>query len=350
MTGIKTALFDNHVARKGKMVTFGGFDLPVWFSNLKDEHMAVRQDAGCFDISHMGFVEVTGEGAFEFLQKLSTNDANKMMGNKMIYSMILNEKGGIMDDIMFGRIDEKTFVVVVNAGNRPKINAWIAQMKPANVTCKELNADHSFIAIQGPNAVAKLEKVTGLTLTDKPRFSVGRAQIMEKDAVLMRTGYTGEDGFEVLVPNAIVNEFWDALIAAGVTPCGLGCRDSLRIEFGLPLYGQELNENITPLNTRYKWAVKMETDFIGKPALEAQQKNGVELVTVGLEMNERVIPRSHYTIKEGGEVTSGTLSPMLDKPIAMAFVKPEFGTVGSTVHVEIRGAHYPAKVVEVPFK
>ncbi len=331
---MKTLLFENHVAQKAKMGPFAGYQMPLWYTSIKEEHLAVRRNVGMFDISHMGVYKISGKDAFDLLQKLSCNDVKKSLDHKMVYSMFLNENGGVLDDVMIGYCEDY-FVLVVNASNKPKIVSWMNQHKKGDVQIMELTGDHAFIAVQGPKAV---ELVGDVTI---PRFGVTK-----KDYLMMRTGYTGEDGVELVVPKKDAPAFWERMLAKGVVPCGLGCRDTLRIEAGLPLYGQELSETITPLMTRYQWVLKFDKEFIGKEALLKQKPS---LTTVGIEMEERIIPRTHYKIKEGGEVTSGTLSPVTDKAIGMAFVKPEFSALGTVLTVDVRGRDCKAKVVKVPF-
>jgi len=343
----QTTLHANHVQRGAKMTPFGGFDLPVWFSSLKQEHEMVRTKAGLFDISHMGLLKLTGPDAQNFLQTLTCNDVAKTLSNTMVYSMMLNEKGMILDDIMMGYLNE-AFYVVVNASNKPKILNWMNFKKAAfKVTIEDLNTSYSFIALQGPQAVKVAEKTFAYENQQK-RFSIAALTLHSVEIISLRTGYTGEDGFEWMIPHLEVDAFWNALIEGGASPCGLGARDTLRLEAGLPLYGQELSENIHPFMTRYSWVVKSTEAFIGKEALETL-KHKPSLTTVGLKMNERIIARSHYPIQEGGEVTSGTLSPSLDEPIAMALVKPEFSALGTVVHIQIRNQWAKATVVALPF-
>ena len=262
--------------------------------------------------------------------------------------MLLNEHGTILDDVMVGKI-ENDFLMVVNASNKSKILNWLNTHKPGSVDIQDLAPENGFIAVQGPAAIKIIES-TFQTGPIPPRFSLFKLTLEGHSCLALRTGYTGEDGLELIIPTPILSKVWDTLIESGITPCGLGARDTLRLEAGLPLYGQELSESITPLMTRYAWVVKWDKDFIGKKGLLPQKDQPQEKVTVGIEMDERVIPRSHYVILEGGEITSGTLSPSLDKPIAMALVKPEFSEIGSKITVEIRGVGHSAKVVQVPFK
>lgn len=350
---IKTQLYSQHVKQGAKLVPFGGYLLPVWYEGLKQEHDAVRTSCGAFDISHMGLFELSGPDAGALLQSLTCNDVDKADKGIMVYSMMLNENGGILDDIMFGKLAESSYLVVVNAGNRSKIWDWITQTINAstskNVTLTELNKEYSFIAVQGPKAQEKLANILPLPFNDYKRFSLQKATLWNEEILILGTGYTGEAGFELAIPHTVIEKAWSTLMDNGITPCGLGARDSLRLEAGLPLYGQELSENITPLHTRYNWVVSWNKNFKGKAALETLKNTSVDMATVGIEMEERIIPRTHYIIEEGGEVTSGTLSPSLDKPIGMAIINKENAKEGQVIHVQIRGKSYPAKVVPLPF-
>ena len=344
----RTPLYSTHIAMGAKMVPFGGWDMPVWYKSIKDEHLAVRTKAGLFDISHMGLLKVTGSGAYEFLLKLSCNSLEKAKTHKMVYSMMLNEKGGILDDVMIGGLSDG-FLLVVNAGNTPKIEQWIATHQPSTVHIEKLNLNYGFLALQGPKAVEILKTLLPANFETPGRFSVFESTILGEKSIILRTGYTGEDGAELIIPIHALEKVWMHLIELGVQPCGLGARDSLRIEAGLPLYGQELSENLTPFHTRYEWVVKFDHEFIGDEALQAA-KNAITQSTVGLQMKESVIARPHYSITEGGEITSGTLSPLTGKSVAMALVSRHLATIGQSVTVDIRGKACEATVVEVPFK
>lgn len=347
MSNKETALYANHQRRNGKIISFGGFSLPVWFSSIKEEHDAVRNNCGAFDISHMGLLRISGEESQEFLQTITCNDVEKSLNGKMVYSMVLDQNGGILDDIMFGyHADE--FYVVVNASNKEKIVNWMERYRPDSVAVEDLNLSHSFIAIQGPKAVETLSSIFHHDFSGHSRFSIQKTTLLNVPVYACRTGYTGEDGFELIIPHQSVEKLWDVILDAGVKPCGLGARDTLRMEMALPLYGQEFNESIHPFMTRYPWVVKMDKAFIGRDALVILKEEPA-LATVGLQMIDRAIPRSHYPILEGGEITSGTLSPTLDRPIAMALVKPEYAELGAEVTVDIRGKHHKAIVIELPF-
>ncbi|MGE4170736.1 MAG: glycine cleavage system aminomethyltransferase GcvT [Candidatus Margulisiibacteriota bacterium] len=340
----KTILHNEHLALKAKMTPFAGFDMPVWYSSIQEEHRAVRQSAGLFDISHMGVLRLTGPNTQAFLQTLICNDVAKALAHKMVYGMMLNADGMILDDIMVGYCDDGSFYLVVNASNKAKILAWMAQHNTDGVQIEDQGPTHGFMALQGPKALAMATELFP-EIQDMPRFGLKR---LSPTVLVMRTGYTGEDGVEILVANAACPQVWKALLSKGAIPCGLGARDSLRIEAGLPLYGHELSESIHPHMTRYGWVVK-GSGFIGQAALERLQATN-DWTTVGLELPERQIPRQGYAIQEGGEVTSGTLSPLLNKPIGMALVPKKVSDVGSVVHVIIRNTPIPAKIVPIPFK
>jgi aminomethyltransferase len=339
-----TALYQSHLKLGAKMTPFSGYNMPVWYSTLKDEHYAVRNHAGIFDISHMCTLIFSGKTAFADIQKLTCNSLEKIKTNKMIYSMILNENGNILDDIMVGQNEDGKIIMIVNAGNADKIMAWITPKLSPETTMITMRDTHSLLAIQGPEAIQKASEGLSLELKNIPKFGIET----HSNYLVMRTGYTGEDGLEILLPNSEVEKVWSTMIQVGITPCGLGARDTLRLEAGLPLYGQEFSEESNPLMTRYTWVVKWDHEYIGKKALEKIKEAGNEYKTIGLQMNERVIPRTGYKIVEGGHITSGTLSPTLDKPIAMAIVKTN-ATIGDTLTIEIRGKFYSATVVAIPF-
>ncbi len=344
-----TPLYDSHIARGAKCIEFAGVQLPVWFSSIQTEHIAVRQTVGIFDISHMGLLKITGPQADVFIQYVSTNDLKKAQPNKMIYSMILNEKGGILDDITVGP-HEDGYLMIVNAANLQKILSWFETFHSRfQFQVEVLNPKFAFIAVQGPQAETVIGQVLKLPVADQKRFSIATYSYEGQSITALRTGYTGEDGFEMIVPAALAKTVWEKLLENGATPCGLGARDSLRIEAGLPLYGQELSEEITPLMTRYAWVVKWDKDFVGKAALESAKDQPSKWATVGIEMNDKMIPRPHCEIVEGGHVTSGTLSPVSGKAIGMAVIDPKNSLEGTPVTVIIRNKPFKAKVAKLPF-
>lgn len=346
-SNLKTALNDLHHKHGAKCVSFASYQLPIWYTTMQDEHLSVRNSSGMFDISHMGLFELTGSGVESFLQTLSCNAVTPAAQSKMVYSMFLNDKGMILDDVMFGKLGSR-WHLVVNGANQTKLSHWMNQHLPPNVSIRHLNSSHSFIAIQGPEAARKLQTLASLDLSSIPRFGMADCRLDTIDTLLCRTGYTGEDGFECMIANDHAPALWTRLLDLGVTPCGLAARDSLRIEYGLPLYGQELSESIHPLMTRYAWVVKNPYPFIGKEAL-TQLKSSLSLKAVGLELDETHIARPHYPIAEGGKITSGTISPLTGKSIALAFVPLDYADLGSRVTVRIRKRESQATVVSVPF-
>ena len=345
----ETSLHKQHKELGAKLVDFAGYSMPVWYNNAKDEHLAVRNGAGIFDISHMGMVVFNGADSFEFLQRACTNDLNKTANNKIIYTMILNEQGGILDDVMVGHNpDLDRYFMIINASNKDKIMTWF-EINGLDLSTVDIRFDtHGLVAIQGPKAIETIADCFDIDWDQLGRFQSQTVTINGADCLAMRTGYTGEDGIEISCPNDQLVDIWNACLDAGVTPCGLAARDSLRIESGLPLYGHELSEDITPLQTRYKWVLAWGTGFIGEDSLLAK-KDTVSDVTVGLKFNERCLPRQGYLVEQGGVITSGSFSPILDCPIAMAIVPSEMVGQGGSMSVHIRGQVKMADIVSLPF-
>ena len=342
-----TILWDAHKRHGAKLVEFAGFDMPVWYTSQKEEHLAVRNDCGMFDVSHMGVLEVSGADSFEFLQRVTCNDATKSLLEKMVYSMVLNDKGFILDDVMFGRLGDR-FILVVNSANKDKLLTWFAPELKGDVSIKELTKSHAFVAIQGPNAVKKVAAHFNIDLSSLKRFGIAEIELYGVPVIVSRTGYTGEDGLELVIPAAHAEKAWDELVASGIKPCGLAARDSLRIEAGLPLYGHELSESIHPLMTRYKWVIGWDTEFIGKEALLSYKETTTQ-TTVGFEMEDKMIPRQHYVVNNVGEVLSGTLSPLTDKAIGMALVPKELAKEGTELTIQVRNRECKATIVSIPF-
>lgn len=341
-----TCLFDIHRQHNAKLTSFFGFTLPLWYTSIKDEHHAVRTHSGIFDISHMGLLRVSGEGSRRFLDHMSCNTLDKITRGFWVYTMLLNHDGGIRDDIMVGMLDQD-YLLVVNASNTEKIVGWLNSHKPHAVKVDALNSTHGLLAIQGPASAQQLSAVLTTDVSAIPSFGLRIYTYNGTPIVVSRTGYTGEDGFELLMPHQMAPVLFESLRAIGATPCGLGARDSLRIEAGLPLYGQELSETLSPLTTRYAdWVVKFKHPFLGRHALETSPQ---ELTTVGLVMEGTAIPRTGYPIVEGGHITSGTLSPTLGKPIGMALVPKHYALPGTALHVQIRNKPEKATVTMLPF-
>lgn len=362
-----TQLYEWH-KKHGHVVPFAGWEMPVRYSDIIDEHMAVRGAVGIFDTSHMSRFFIKGDQAAEFLQRISTNNVSKLGINDGQYSTCLNEKGGTRDDLTLYRIGEDEFVWVTNAVNGPKIREHILKhAKDYDVQVNDRSKEIAMIAVQGPKAMALLNKLAGRNLTKYGRFTCNRVQFGRYDTLLCRTGYTGEDGAELLLLDTPLTDegrgraisFWEMLLkegsSFGIRPCGLGARDSTRLEAGFVLYGHELDEETSPIEARIPYAVKfkVEPHYLGYDEVLRQKKEGVSKTRIGLTMIDRGIPREHYPIvlngKEIGEVTSGVPSPILERGIALGYVKPDLVSEGDAVEIDIKGRRRRAEVVKWPF-
>ncbi|PIC72123.1 glycine cleavage system protein T [Sporosarcina sp. P16b] len=357
---LRTPLFESYKEYGGKTIDFGGWELPVQFSSIKAEHEAVRTKAGLFDVSHMGEVFVSGSGAFDYLQKLVTNDVSKLKIGQAQYTVMCNEQGGTIDDFLIYKLEETRYLLVVNASNIEKDVAWMEKQQTDNVVIDNQSSNYALLALQGPMAESVLQKLTDESLEEIKFFRFKEhVQVGGENVLVSRTGYTGENGFEIYgTPEAIQNLWTKILLEGkedGVVPAGLGARDTLRFEAGLPLYGQELREDISPLEAGLGFVVKVnkEENFIGKDILVKQKEQGVERKLVGLEMIDKGIPRTGYKVfvgdREIGEVTTGTQSPTLKKNIGFALLSTEFTELGTEVEVEIRAKRLKAKVIATPF-
>ncbi|NUO72081.1 MAG: glycine cleavage system aminomethyltransferase GcvT [Frateuria sp.] len=353
----KTVLNDTHRASGARMVDFGGWDMPINYGSQIEEHHAVRRDAGMFDVSHMTVVDLHGPRTREFLRHLLANNVDKLkVGGKALYSCMLNEQGGVIDDLIVYFFDEAHFRLVVNAATRAKDLAWIEQQAKAyGVEVKE-RPDFAMVAVQGPNARARviglLHEVDRPRIEKLGRFAAAAAQGPHgMPLFIARTGSSGEDGFEIIVPSEHAVALWQALAAAGVKPAGLGARDTLRLEAGMNLYGQDMDESVSPWEANLGWTIALDEgrDFIGRKALEAQKAAGVPRVMVGLVLDEKGVLRHGQkvlTANGKGEVLSGSFAPTLDK--AVAFARIPAGEPGD-VRVDIRGREVPVRVVKYPF-
>jgi aminomethyltransferase len=361
VTLAQTPLYQLAVELKARLTSFGGWEMPVQFTGISREHEAVRNAAGMFDISHMGKFTLEGKSVISHLQRLVPSDLSRLQPGQAQYTVLLNERAGIIDDIIvYYQGEDSTTktqkaVIIVNAATTGKDKAWLLQNLDAEeVKFQDLSAEKVLIAVQGPKASSILQQFVS-ALTTVKAFGHLDATIFGKSAFLARTGYTGEDGFEVMVDPDVGVELWQNLIQAGVIPCGLGARDTLRLEAAMALYGQDIDENTTPLEAGLGWLVHLDRkgDFIGRSILEEQKADGVQRRLIGLQMQGRNIARHGYQIlSEGkvvGEVTSGTLSPTLGYPISLGYVPTELASVGQQLEVEIRGKAYPAVVVKRPF-
>ncbi|RIH85858.1 Aminomethyltransferase [Meiothermus luteus] len=345
-----TPLYQAHLGLGARMVPFAGYEMPLQYASITAEHRAVREGAGMFDVSHMGEFWVRGPGALPFLQYVTLNDVARLRVGRAQYSMLPGARGGVVDDIYLYRTAENEYLMVVNAANVEKDWAYLSALAEGfEVELENASDFFALIAVQGPQAVAMLQKLTDTDLLSPKKNDTFMGKLAGKWVRFARTGYTGEDGYEVFVAPDEAEGVWEALRAAGVTPCGLGARDTLRLEAGFPLYGHELTEETSPLCTPFAWVVKAQKDFYGKPALLGQ--DCVQRL-VGLTLEEG-IPREGYRVLRGdepvGHLTSGTYSPLLRKGIAMAYVQAELAGLGTRLEVEIRGRALPAVVVELPF-
>jgi aminomethyltransferase len=357
---LRTPLYQLALEQKARLTAFSGWEMPVQYIGITQEHQAVRTTAGMFDISHMGKFLVRGQQLIEQLQPLVPSDLSRLQPGQAQYSVLLNPKGGIIDDIIFyyqGEVAEKQQgILIVNAATRVRDKAWLlAHLESGGVNFQDISPEKVLIAIQGPQAEAHLQSFVAADLSSIKAFGHLEATILGQPAFIARTGYTGEDGFEVMVDPLVGVELWRSLFTSGVIPCGLGARDTLRLEAAMALYGQDIDETTTPLEAGLGWVVHLNTkkDFIGRSVLEQQQENGIERRLVGLEMEGRYIARHGYPVLASGEavgiVTSGTLSPTLGKAIALAYVPTSLSKTGQILEVDIRGKAYPAKVVKKPF-
>ncbi|MBD2180436.1 glycine cleavage system aminomethyltransferase GcvT [Planktothrix sp. FACHB-1355] len=357
----RTPLFELAVELKARLTPFAGWEMPVQYTGITQEHQAVRTSAGIFDISHMGKFTVRGRELIQKFQYLVPSDLSRLQPGQAQYTVLPNIHGGILDDIIFyyqGSDDsgEQWGVIIVNAATKARDKAWLlANLESANVTLQDLSKNKVLLAVQGPQAAAYLQPFVKENLTPIKAFGHLEATVLDKPAFIARTGYTGEDGFEVMVDPEVGVQLWRSLVAAGVVPCGLGARDTLRLEAAMALYGQDIDENTTPLEAGLGWLVHLDAkgDFIGRAVLEQQKAVGVQRRLVGLQMEGRNIARHGYPVlhngEKVGEVTSGSWSPTLESAIALAYVPTELAQVGQPLQVEIRGKTYPAAVVKKPF-
>ncbi|WP_062310476.1 glycine cleavage system aminomethyltransferase GcvT, partial [Alicyclobacillus sendaiensis] len=352
--GKRTPLYDLHLRFGARMVEFHGWEMPVQYTSILDEHRAVRTNVGMFDVSHMGEIEVAGPDSFSFLQRLLTNDLGRLRPGRALYTLMTDDRGGTLDDLLVYRLEDDRFWLVVNAANREADLAWLRDhIQGAGVAVTDRSDEVALLAVQGPRAAEYLERLE-LEVSALRPFSFTSARFQEGEMIVSRTGYTGEDGFELYTDGETARQLFEKLHALGVTPCGLGARDTLRLEACLPLYGQELRRDVTPLEASLDQFVKFDKgDFIGREALLSEAEAGPSRRLVGLEMADRAIPRTGYAVFRGehrvGEITSGTLSPTLERPIGLARVSASAAAVGETLEVEIRGKRHAARVVPIPF-
>lgn len=358
----RTPLYENHVALGGRMVAFGGWEMPIQYGSILEEHKAVRERAGLFDVSHMGEIEVRGKDAAAFLDFLVTNRPSDLAPEQVLYTPMCLPSGGIVDDLLVYRMGPEEFLLVVNAGTGPKDVLWVKEQAGAfrgDVRVEDISGDMAEVALQGPRAEAILSRLTDMDLTTIPFFTFkDEVVVAGKKALVSRTGYTGEDGFEIYLAPEDARAVWEQVLKAGeedgIMPTGLGSRDSLRFEACLPLYGQEISETITPVEAALSYFVKWDKpDFMGKSVLLPMKTEGPPRRLVGLRLLERSVPRHGYPVtlagETVGEVTSGMISPTLGEPLALALVPPDRTDIGTRLAVQIRGKDVPAEVVKRPF-
>ena len=356
MENKKTCLYDNHVALGALMQPFGGFIMPIQYSSIIDEHQAVRQHCGVFDVSHMGEVLVTGNDAERFVNHIFTNDVTEAPLGKVYYGMMLYPNGGTVDDLLVYKMGANKFFLVINAANIDKDVAWINQhAKDYDVEINHQSDIYGQLAIQGPEAETVMEEVLGIECHELAFYTAKTITMDDEEVIVSRTGYTGEDGFEIYASHPFIVRQWERLMASGrCKPCGLGCRDTLRFEVGLPLYGDELSKDITPVMAGLGMFCKLgKPEFIGKDALIKQKEEGLEKKLVGIELHDKAIPRHGYAVvsegKQVGEVTTGYHGISIDKSICMALVDIDHAALGTEVEVKIRKKTFPGVVVKKRF-
>lgn len=355
----KTALHDTHVALGAKMVPYAGYEMPVQYAGVNEEHQAVREKLGVFDVSHMGEFYVRGPKALELIQKISSNDASKLTPGKIQYAYMPNNDGGVVDDLLVYCMSEDEYMLVVNASNMEKDWAWIQKHNTIGAELENASEQISLLAVQGPKATEALQSLTDVDLNEIKFYNFKVDKLAGIDSVLISaTGYTGSGGFELYVPNKDAKALWDAVMKAGepfgIQPAGLAARDTLRLEMGFCLYGNDIDETTSPLEAGLGWTTKFTKDFINSEALKREKEEGISQKLVGFELLDRGIPRKDYEIaNENGEivgrVTSGTMSPSLKKAIGMGYVPKEMAVEGTEIKIAVRSKMLSARVVKTPF-
>jgi aminomethyltransferase len=353
------ALEQTHIALGAKMVPFAGYNMPVSYTGLNEEHLTVRNAVGVFDVSHMGEFILKGENALDLIQRVTSNDASVLADGKVQYSCLPNDKGGIVDDLLVYRITDKEYMLVVNASNIEKDWNWISKFNTKGVEMKNISDSVSLLAVQGPKAAQALQKLTDVNLSEMPYYTFKKGKFNgEENVVISNTGYTGAGGFEIYFANEVADKMWKAIFEAGaefgIKPIGLGARDTLRLEMGFCLYGNDIDDTTSPLEAGLGWITKFTKEFTNSKALLEQKEKGLTKKLVGFEMIDRGIPRHDYLIADAagntiGKVTSGTQSPSLNKAIGMGYVPTALSKVDSEIYIMIRDKAIKAKVVKIPF-
>jgi len=354
-----TALTDKHISLGAKMVPFAGYNMPVQYEGINAEHAVVRNGVGVFDVSHMGEFILKGENALDLIQRVTSNDASKLYDGKVQYSCLPNEEGGIVDDLLVYRIDEKTYMLVVNASNIDKDWNWIQKFNSKDVEMHNISDKTSLLAIQGPKAAEALQTLTEVDLASMEYYNFVKGTFAGVDnVVISATGYTGAGGFEIYFDNEHANKIWDAIFEAGapfnMKPIGLGARDTLRLEMGFCLYGNDIDDSTSPIEAGLGWITKFTKKFTNSDALQAQKEAGITRKLIGFEMIDRGIPRHDYEIVDAegnvvGKVTSGTQSPSLQKAIGMGYILKGMDKEGAEIFINIRNNKIKARVVKFPF-
>jgi aminomethyltransferase len=338
----RTPLHDRHVALGARMVPFAGWEMPVQYEGVIQEHRAVRTDAGVFDVSHMGELEIEGPTARDLLQSMLSNDVDKLEPGDAQYTLLTNEQGGIIDDLILYRLDSHRYLIVANASNSDIVLSWLTDHELRGSDVRDVSDEYALLAVQGPNALDKVGLEHGKAFT----WTMGEVDGVE--VMINRTGYTGEEGVELACMADDAGRLWDAVVARGITPCGLGARDTLRLEVCYPLHGNDIGPQWDAISSGLGWACALETEFTGVETLRAVKERGPEQKLVPFKMTERAIPRQHMAIEGGGEVTSGTQSPMLDVGIGMGYVPAASAKAGTELVIDVRGKPRRAEVSKKP--
>lgn len=354
-----TALSAKHISLGAKMVPFAGYNMPVSYTGLNEEHAIVRTGVGVFDVSHMGEFILKGDRALDLIQYVTSNDAAQLYDGRVQYSCLPNGVGGIVDDLLVYRIDEKTYMLVVNASNIEKDWNWISKHNTFGVEMKNISDRTSLLAVQGPKAMEVLQRLTDVKLDTIPYYHFVKGKFAgEENIVISNTGYTGSGGFEIYFDNEVANKIWDSIFTAGeafgIKPIGLGARDTLRLEMGFCLYGNDIDDTTSPIEAGLGWVTKFNKEFIDKKFLQDQKEKGVARKLIAFEMIDRGIPRHDYEITDAtgatiGKVTSGTQAPTLQKGIGMGYVKTEIAKLDSEIFIKVRDKLLKAKIVKLPF-
>jgi aminomethyltransferase len=341
-TLLRTPLYERHVALGARLVPFAGWEMPVQYEGVIPEHRAVRTDSGAFDVSHMGELLVEGPGAREFLQSVLSNDLDRIGPGRAQYTLLTNEQGGIVDDLIVYELRPSRFLLIVNASNRERDREWLRDREPPEVEVRDASDAYALIAVQGPHALERLG------LPDAPAFTFAEGEVDGVACTVNRTGYTGEQGVELLVDGDAAGELWDRVLARGVVPCGLGARDTLRLEVCYPLHGNDIGPETDAISAGLGWVCALDKDFTGAEELRRIKEAGPQRKLAAFVMEDAGIPRQGMAILEGGEVTSGSHSPMLERGIGMGYVPAELAAPGAELTIDVRGRRRRARVVKKP--